>query len=477
MLKILLLFWMSVMANATTSNHLNIILTTEEITDNPVKCKGYQQFQVINLFLDTLVHKDQTNSLNAGIASSWDVSSDGTEYTFHIDPKAIFHNGDQILAKDVEHSFQQHLTPNSTSFIGIYLKNVVQKIETLNDKTIKFTLRGAYPPFLNLISMSGYGIYSHKSKENEIIGSGPYKFTKKDPKNSCLERFKKYPYKQTKVEGYCFTVERDIDTTVDKLNSNQVDLAMGSPLEVALSPKLKNDIISSPTFSLVSTHVIINHHNKYLQNLNNRKIIRDVLYDIRKKENILTKFDQELNNFLPKGILPESYYVKPTLNPLKKKVAGQTLRIVFPYGIFLESSVLKIVEGFKKAGFKVTFKNVKGKELLEPILAGNYDLLFIPYQGTLSDIDGYLDLLNPKSVFSTANMDTKSALNSLEKIRFNKDKNKRAKQIEVVLQDFEKKLQLIPFCQNSIPIVHSAKLLIPNLNFTFHLNLREIDLR
>lgn len=463
-----------------SNKNLEVILTTEAVVSDPVLCKGYQQFQVINLFLDTLVRKDPSIGIISGISEKWDVSENQLEYIFHLSKEARFHNNDPIQAEDILFSFNRHLENGSPSVIAGYLRNALEKIVIVNPRTIKFILKGAYPPFLELLAMPGFGIINHKSVINNIIGSGPFEFKKNLNNKTCLSKIKNYKFQVTNIEKFCFHIERDIEKTIHQLNTNEITLAMGSPLEVALSSKLKDDLVGSPTFSLVSTHIFLNHSTPYLQKKENRQLIRDIAYEVRESKGTLTKFDNPLDTFLPKGIMPESYYKVPLKKVTPKKnddIKNTILRIVFPYGIFLESTVLRIVNAYKKAGFKVSYINVKGKDLLAPILEGRFDLLFVPYQGVIADPDGYLDLLDPNSMFAKAKLPTEDLLHELSSIRFMPNRSERLQNYGNIFHAFEENLHIIPFSQNSIPIVYNKNIKLPDLNFSFHLNLRELQLK
>jgi peptide/nickel transport system substrate-binding protein len=482
-IKVLTLgFIMIVNTNCFSSEKkLEVILTTEAVLRDPIHCKGYQQFQVINLFLDTIVRKDPSVGVISGIADRWEISQNQMEYIFHLSKNAKFHNNEPIHAEDIQFSLNRHLEKNSPSGIATYLRNVVDKIIVLDQLSVKIILKGPYPPFLELLAMPGFGILSHKSSETNIIGSGPYIFDENINAKSCLKKFVDYKGPTTNIDKFCFRIERDIDVTINQLNSKDVNLAMGSPLEVALSKKLGNELVGNPTFSLVSTHIFLNHSNPFFSKEENRKLIKDIAYKVRSQSGILTKFDNSLDTFLPKGIMPESYYQlakKPLLpTSLEHQKNKKTLKIVFPYGIFLESTVVKIVEGFKEAGFDVTYINVKGKDLLNPIVEGNYDLLFIPYQGVISDPDGYLDLLDPNSIFAKAKIPSGHLLEELKSVRFIANRSERLKKYEHLLHRFEEQYHIIPFSQNSIPVVYESKIELPNLNFSFHLNLRDLKFK
>lgn len=465
----------------SSEKKLEVILTTEAVLRDPVQCKGYQQFQVINLFLDTIVRKDPAVGVVSGIADRWEIAPNQKEYIFHISKDSKFHNGDPILAEDILFSLNRHLEKNSPSGVATYLRNVVDKIIAEDQWTVKIILKGPYPPFLELMAMPGFGILSHKSNGTTIIGSGPYKFDENKSGKSCLKRFVDYKGSTTNIDKFCFRIERNIDATINQLNSKDVNLAMGSPLEVALSKNLGNELIGNPTFSLVSTHIFLNHSNPFFKKVANRKLIKDIAYKVRSHSEILTKFDNTLDTFLPKGVMPGSYYQfakdPMALTTFEHKKHKKNLKIVFPYGIFLESAVIKIVEGFKDAGFDVTYINVKGKDLLTPIVEGNFDLLFIPYQGVISDPDGYLDLLDPSSIFSKAKIPSGHLLEELCTVRFIPNRIERLQKYELLLHKFEEQYHIIPFSQNSIPVVYDSKIELPNLNFSYHLNLRDLKIK
>jgi len=76
-----------------------------------------------------------------------------------------------------------------------------------------------------------------------------------------------------------------------------------------------------------------------------------------------------------------------------------------------------------------------------------------------------------------ASVPASSCLKEIEAVRFIKDRKERLQSYGQVLNKFEKEVHVIPFSQNSIPIVYNSKLKLPNLNYTFHLNLRELNLK
>lgn len=76
-------------------------------TLNPFTLKGNHEYGISMLTLDTLTEQsmDEPYAVYGLIAEDIALAPDGLSVTFKINPKAKFHNGDPVLAKDVAASF------------------------------------------------------------------------------------------------------------------------------------------------------------------------------------------------------------------------------------------------------------------------------------------------------------------------------------------------------------------------------------
>jgi len=84
-----------------------------------------------------LVAFDRDLTLIPDIAEKWDVSDDGTVYTFHIRRGVKFHDGSrQVTADDFKFSMQRSLDPDTLSTVGsVYLDDIVGATEFAEGKT------------------------------------------------------------------------------------------------------------------------------------------------------------------------------------------------------------------------------------------------------------------------------------------------------------------------------------------------------
>ena len=100
-----------------------------------------------NLY-DSLVFPTIGGGYDPWLAESWEISDDGTVWTFKLREGVQFHDGAEVLASDVVYSF------NRMNDIGegfAYLMAGMDSAEALDDYTVQFTL--AEPTGLFLANM------------------------------------------------------------------------------------------------------------------------------------------------------------------------------------------------------------------------------------------------------------------------------------------------------------------------------------
>ncbi|MCX6096142.1 MAG: ABC transporter substrate-binding protein [Candidatus Bipolaricaulota bacterium] len=126
---------------------------------------------------------DETLELEGQIAQSWEISPDGMVYTFHIRPGITFWDGEKCNAGAVKWALDRSIRLDGPKGALGLIKPYIDKIEALDDLTVRITL--TMPDALFLLRMSNQIacslIYSPKSTpENEFArgqyaGTGPYK--------------------------------------------------------------------------------------------------------------------------------------------------------------------------------------------------------------------------------------------------------------------------------------------------------------
>ncbi|MFE4351132.1 ABC transporter substrate-binding protein [Peribacillus butanolivorans] len=129
------------------------------------------------LFQSTLLKRDNKLNIVNDIATSYKVNEDGKVWTVILRKDVKFSDGQPLTADDVVFTFET--ATNNGSVVDL---NGMDKVEAMDDYTVKFTLKEPQSTFVN--SLVGTGIvpkhaYGADYAENPI-GSGPYQLVQWD---------------------------------------------------------------------------------------------------------------------------------------------------------------------------------------------------------------------------------------------------------------------------------------------------------
>ncbi len=104
-----------------------------------------------------------------GLAASWEVNDDFTEWTFHLHPEAEWHFGfGPVTAADIIHSYELHTGDDVTQTAVAQLRGAVT--EAIDDKTVRFTFEEPRVNFLFAVASRGSMlIYSKAQYDAEGI--------------------------------------------------------------------------------------------------------------------------------------------------------------------------------------------------------------------------------------------------------------------------------------------------------------------
>ena len=150
--------------------------------------------------METLVAFGEDYSIVPMLADSWDISEDGTTYTFHLREGLKFHNGKELTAEDVIASMDRFLEVTARG--GQF--DIMESYEATDDYTVVMQLSSPSAAFLGTVASpsSDLVIFPKEVIEGkgkgevgaeDLIGTGPYKLAEFIPDQmAVLERFEDY---------------------------------------------------------------------------------------------------------------------------------------------------------------------------------------------------------------------------------------------------------------------------------------------
>ncbi len=142
-------------AAQTPPNVLVVGQIAEPQALDPHAVTAVNDFRILMNVYDGLVrYAPGTLEVEPALATSWEVSDDGTVYTFHLREGVNFHDGTPFNAEAVVFNFERMLNDDhpyhdTGPFPLSFFFSAVDSVEALDDMTVQFTLNAPYAPFLS----------------------------------------------------------------------------------------------------------------------------------------------------------------------------------------------------------------------------------------------------------------------------------------------------------------------------------------
>ncbi len=159
-------------------------------TLDPAFSRTLQDNSVCNQLFNGLVQLDSDLNILPSIAKSWQVSKDGTTYTFALRNDVYFHKHNifgkdstrTVTAQDFTYSLNR-LRDKKLAAPGGWVLNKVNNFRAINDSIFEITLKQPFPAFIGLLTMKYCSVvpkeavdYYGSEFRAHPIGTGPFKF-------------------------------------------------------------------------------------------------------------------------------------------------------------------------------------------------------------------------------------------------------------------------------------------------------------
>jgi len=281
-------------ARKGSTDHLVIGTIGSPSLFNPYFSADSASSQVESLLFNGLVTFDEKLKPRPDLAESWDVSSDGYNWTFHLRKGVKFHDGVEFTANDVVFSYSIPKKPGYAGPRGSDFEQI-KSIRAVDRYTVQFTLKEPYAPFL---SVCAYAILpqhllkdvpieklaEHPFNTKSPIGTGPYVFKEwKDGQFIRMDAYDQFHSGKPTIQHVYFRIVPDQNAQLIQLQAGGIDV-MGIPATDLAVGRLfekqgKIKLVSQP--SLAYTYIGYNLQNPLFQD---QRVRQALTYAINRQQ-------------------------------------------------------------------------------------------------------------------------------------------------------------------------------------------------
>ncbi|MBN8210271.1 ABC transporter substrate-binding protein [Bacillus sp. NTK071] len=411
----------------------------DSVSLDPAVVTDGESFKVADNIYNTLVQfGDMDTEVHPDLATDWDVSDDGLQYTFQLQKDVTFHDGTAFNAKAVVFNFERWMNPKEDqaepfafyrSMFGGFKgdeDHVIKEVKATEDYTVQITLNRPQAPFLKNLSMTPFSIASPKALVEEganygqnPVGTGPFVFKEwKRNDKIVLEKNEDYWVEgYPKLERVIFKSLPDNAARLNALKTGEIDMMDGvMPSDV---PQIEENA-DLKTFTRPSINIGYLGLNVTRGPLENKKV------------------RQALNHAVDKDAIIEAFYegqAEPAKNPIAPSIQGYNDEIDpyeydldeakslleeagYPDGFNMELWAMpvsrpympdgqKVAEAiqssFKEIGVNATIKTYEWAAYVEKVIGGEADSFLLGWTAQNGDADNVLYTLLDKEMIGSSN--------------------------------------------------------------------------
>ncbi|WP_097026799.1 ABC transporter substrate-binding protein [Clostridium peptidivorans] len=382
---------------------------------------------IVNVYEGLLQYKEGSTEVEPCLATEWKISNDGKEYTFKLRQGVKFHDGTPFNADAVKFNIERQIPPQVKDDMpyASFTFGPVQKVEKVDEYTVKVILKESYTPFLANLAMSlaapmasPDAIKKNNGNLNENpVGTGPFKFVSwKKGEAVTLEKNNEYWGEKAKSDKVVFKFTKENSVRASELMTGAVDIIDGvDPNDIKKLTDSKMQL-----FNEKGMNINYMAFNTSRAPFNDVKLRQAISYAIDREELVKYLYQgfsdiayTSMPSFIP-GFNDKlkSYQYNPEKSKELLKAAGkenlQVKMITYsnprPYNPVNGQKLAEAIQNYlSKVGIKATIDVYPWKEYKEKIAQGEGDILFYGWNGDNGDADNFLSLFDSKEIKSTLN--------------------------------------------------------------------------
>lgn len=346
------------------------------------------------------------------LATSWEISGDGTLYRFHLDPRATFVDGAPVLASDVVFTLRRIADPASRavqtmgSFVAIDLARTKAVDEHTVEVAFRAPLAAQLASFHDVFVLPEH-VYAagdfHRDFGVRAVGSGPYRLTRREPgKELRLERRRDYWGDRPHIQTVVFKIVSDHATAFQALKLGQLDesrITSDQWLHDRTDAALQRTLDFRAIYTLNYNFIAWNNRHPILRD----PAVRRALAMCIPRDTIIRGLFGGTARPVTGPFTPGEWACNPAVNPvpydlpqaqrilaergwmdhdgdgtIEKNGAPLKFDFVVISGNTASAQIAQILQGeWKKVGIAVRLVTLDGAAAIQRVVAGNYDAAYL----------------------------------------------------------------------------------------------------
>lgn len=346
---------------------------------------------LFNIF-EGLVKPNSDGEMIPAVAEKYELSEDGTTYTFTLREGVKFHNGQTVTAEDVVYSINRcAAVPEGQEKPLVAAFSAVKSVEALDEKTVAVTIAQRDLEFISYMTTAIIPA-DYENQDTAPVGTGPFKFVSRTPQQDfVMERFEDYWGAPAWLDKVTYKICENADALVMNLNGGSIDLC--AHLTSAQASQLNQNFqVLEGTMNLVQA-IYLNNQAKPFDN----QLVRQALCYAIDRQGIMdmvadghgTAVGSSIYPAFTKYFLPELVDKYPHDVAKAKELLAQagypdgfdmTISVPNNYQPHMDTAEV-VAEQLREAGINVTIQPVEWSTWLDTIYNGRQ------FQATVVGVD------------------------------------------------------------------------------------------
>lgn len=376
---------------ASADDPIRIVSPYQTTTLDPMRSAAAGNIETYGQLYARLLQRNPTSGeLEPGLAESWDISEDGSTYTFHL-RDARFSNGTPITADDVVFSLSRVHGDKQSAYPAPL--GAMETVTASDPNTVVIKLKSPFAPFLGNLEIWNMGIVSKADVETQgaetafssaPVTSGPYAVKEWKPNEKLVLQPNEHYWRQGYPKSDAIVELREVaspETRAAMLKAGEAEVMRAVPwAQIDDMRAIDNiDMRLEPSTTIYMT--LLNHKREPFSNLKARQAAAYAIDNKAMAKAITRGYADPANTTLPGSIdFHDKDYPGIPYDPAKAKellaesgMAGHEVKILATSGATEQQMALLLQAQWQAIGLKPVIVNVDSGAWWDATGKGEYD--------------------------------------------------------------------------------------------------------